>query len=81
MPFLTDFTLPPDIAEFLGPTDAALMSKHAACDPHGKVPKKNQEMRKKSSVRSKKQGQSRKIKEDLGVAVARGIALLMAFFL
>ncbi|XP_028249048.1 nucleolus and neural progenitor protein [Parambassis ranga] len=75
MPFLTDFTLPLDIAEFLGPTDAALMSKHAACDPHGKVTKKNQQMKKKSSVRSKKQGQTSKIKEDLGVAVSRGFEL------
>ncbi|XP_044073086.1 nucleolus and neural progenitor protein [Siniperca chuatsi] len=78
MPFLTDFSLPADMAQFLGPSDAFLLTKQPAHDPHAKdhTEKEQQEQRrKKSSVKVKNQGQARKVKEDLGVAVERGIVL------
>lgn len=76
MPFLTDFSLPADIAQFLGPSDPVLLTKEPAHDHLAKDHKEEeqqQQRRKKSSVKVK--NQMRKMKEDLGVAVERGLEL------
>ncbi|XP_040005411.1 nucleolus and neural progenitor protein isoform X2 [Xiphias gladius] len=74
MPFLTDFSLPADMAQFLGPSDALLLIKQPKQDSHAKIHKeKQQQKKKKSSIKVKNQGWTRKVKEDLGVAVERGI--------
>ncbi|KAM9346882.1 nucleolus and neural progenitor protein-like [Symphorus nematophorus] len=73
MPFLTDFSLPADMAQFLGPSDALLVTKRLTCVPHTKEHKEKQQSRKKSSVKVKNQEQTRKVKEDLGVAIERGV--------
>ncbi|XP_060909733.1 nucleolus and neural progenitor protein [Labrus mixtus] len=70
MPFLTDFTLPVDVALFLGSSDAALLAKRSTHDAKVKERKK-----KMSSVLFKNQGQTKKVKEDLGEAVERGSVL------
>ncbi|KAM6978798.1 nucleolus and neural progenitor protein [Tautogolabrus adspersus] len=70
MPFLTDFSLPVDVALFLGSSDAFLLTKRSAHDAKVKNQKK-----KMPSVLVKNQGQTKKAKEDLGVAVERGAAL------
>nr|XP_046260409.1 nucleolus and neural progenitor protein isoform X2 [Scatophagus argus] len=77
MPFLRDFSLPGDMTEFLCPSDAHLLSKQSAHIPHDKHYKEKQLRRKKTpvSLQVKKQGQKRKVKEDLGVAVQRGVVL------
>ncbi|XP_041806706.1 nucleolus and neural progenitor protein [Chelmon rostratus] len=74
MPFLTDFSLPADMTQFLGPSDAFLLTKQSAHFPHAKDHKEKQQRRKRS-VKVKNQGQRRKLKEDLGVAIERGIVL------
>lgn len=78
MPFLTDFSLPADMAQFLGPSDAYILPKKTAHGPHAKdhKEKQQQEKRKKLPVKVKKQGETRKVKEDLGVAVDRGVISL-----
>ncbi|XP_073329800.1 nucleolus and neural progenitor protein [Pagrus major] len=73
MPFLKDFTLPADMTQFLGPSDESLLTKKSAHIPHAKEHKEKK--RKKSSVKVKNQGQMRKVKEDLGVAIERRIVL------
>ncbi|XP_070694279.1 nucleolus and neural progenitor protein isoform X2 [Pempheris klunzingeri] len=76
MPFLTDFSLPADIAQFLGPSGAFLLTKQPAHIPHAKGHEEKQQQqrkKKKPSVKVKKQGGM--VKEDLGVAVVRGIDL------
>ncbi|XP_038576103.1 LOW QUALITY PROTEIN: nucleolus and neural progenitor protein [Micropterus salmoides] len=76
MPFLTDFSLPADIAQFLGPSDPVLLTKEPAHDHLAKDHKEEeqqQQRRKKSSVKVK--NQMRKMKEDLGVAVERDLVL------
>ncbi|XP_051260516.1 nucleolus and neural progenitor protein [Dicentrarchus labrax] len=75
MPFLTDFSLPANITEFLGPSDVFLLTKRSKHIPYTKDCKEQQQGRKKSSVKVKNQRQTRKVKEDLGVAVERGIVL------
>ncbi|XP_033469295.2 nucleolus and neural progenitor protein-like [Epinephelus lanceolatus] len=78
MPFLTDFSLPADMAQFLGPSDAYVLPKKTAHGPHAKDHKEKQQQgkRKKLPVKVKKQGETRKVKEDLGVAVDRGVISL-----
>lgn len=66
MPFLTDFSLPADIDQFLGPSDAYLLSKHPA---HRKGRQEKKQTLKKVPVKAQK----RKMKEDLGTAVKRGM--------
>lgn len=74
MPFLTDFSLPADMTQFLGPFDASLLTKQSAHIPHAKDHKETQQKRRKtSSVKVKNQGLKRKVKEDVGVAVERGV--------
>lgn len=79
MPFLTHFSLPADMAQFLGPSGAFLMSKRPACHPNAKgqaeKQQQQQQQRRKKSVKVKNQAQARKVKEDLGVAVERGVEL------
>lgn len=73
MPFLTDFSLPGDMAQFLGPFDTFLLKKKPTDSPHAKDRKVKQQGRKEPSVvKSNNQGKTRKVKEDLGVAVERG---------
>ncbi|XP_047457031.1 nucleolus and neural progenitor protein [Mugil cephalus] len=70
MPFLTEFSLPVDFAQFLGPSGIFLFTKQPACVPHAKVRRET-----KSSVKVKNQGVTRMAKEDLGVAIERDIGL------
>ncbi|XP_035507263.2 nucleolus and neural progenitor protein isoform X3 [Scophthalmus maximus] len=76
MPFLTDFSLPADMAQLLGPSHAALLSKQAKYGSHAKDHKgkqQQQQQQKSSGVGVTKSGQTRRVKEDLGVAVERAI--------
>lgn len=73
MPFLTDFSLPAVMAQFLGPSDALLLPKKPACVPQAKDSKEGQHEKKKSSVKAENRGKTRKVKEDLGVAIERGV--------
>ncbi|XP_042282424.1 nucleolus and neural progenitor protein [Thunnus maccoyii] len=75
MPFLKSFSLPGDMAEFLGPSHALLLTKWRTRGLHAKDHKEKQQSRKKSSVKVKNQGRTRKVKEDLGVAIERDLAL------
>ncbi len=75
MPFLTDFTLPADITEFLGPSGAVFLTKKSPNIPHASDNKEKQTRRKKPSVKVKNQRRTKKLKEDLGVAVERGLEL------
>lgn len=73
MPFLTDFSLPADMTQFLGPSEASLLKKLARHIPQAKDSREEQGKRREaSSVKVKKQGQTRKIKEDFGVPLERG---------
>ncbi|KAK2906262.1 nucleolus and neural progenitor protein isoform X1 [Channa argus] len=73
MPFLTDFSLPADMAQFLVPSDAFHLIRQRKLDSQVKDPKESQQGTKISSVKVKKKGQARKAKEDLGVAIKRDI--------
>ncbi|KAF0026344.1 hypothetical protein F2P81_021081 [Scophthalmus maximus] len=76
MPFLTDFSLPADMAQLLGPSHAALLSKQAKYGSHAKDHKgkqQQQQQQKSSGVGVTKSGQTGRVKEDLGVAVERAI--------
>ncbi|KAL3056621.1 hypothetical protein OYC64_019159 [Pagothenia borchgrevinki] len=75
MPFLTDFPLPADMLQFLGPSDALLLTKKLAKAKEIKKKKKEQQKKDKSSVKVKNQGAARKVKEDVGVTVERAICL------
>ncbi|XP_074550791.1 nucleolus and neural progenitor protein [Halichoeres trimaculatus] len=68
MPFLTDFSLPADVALFLGPADAFLLTRQSA---HGLKAKKRREKKKKKKT-SFAVVKSQKKVDDLGVAVERG---------
>ncbi|XP_026150394.1 nucleolus and neural progenitor protein isoform X2 [Mastacembelus armatus] len=70
MPFLTDFSLPVDLAQFLGTSAVSLLLKQPKNDHKAK-----QQTKKKSSVKVTNQGQAWKVKEDLGVAIERDIVL------
>uniref|UniRef100_A0A3P8STM8 Nucleolus and neural progenitor protein n=1 Tax=Amphiprion percula TaxID=161767 RepID=A0A3P8STM8_AMPPE len=67
MPFLTDFSLPTDMVQFLAPFDTFLLTKHPAYEPHPKDYKEKQQQKKKSSVKVSNQGQTGKNKDDLGM--------------
>ncbi|XP_010780867.1 nucleolus and neural progenitor protein [Notothenia coriiceps] len=71
MPFLTDFPLPADMLQFLGPSDALLLTKKLAKAKEIKKKRKKKEQQKKD----KKPGVARKVKEDVGVTVERAICL------
>ncbi|KAG7241724.1 hypothetical protein INR49_025189 [Caranx melampygus] len=71
MPFLTDFSLPADLVQFLCPSDALLLSKHPMHRSHAKDQKKKWQKIKKPFDKVKSQRQ--KTKEDLGVAVERDL--------
>ncbi|XP_054643276.1 nucleolus and neural progenitor protein isoform X2 [Dunckerocampus dactyliophorus] len=72
MPFLTDFCLPADIAHFLGPSDASLLPAKPKSNVQVKGHKAKVEKH-KPAMKANKVGQGKKIKEDLGVAVQRGL--------
>ncbi|TNN88748.1 Protein nepro [Liparis tanakae] len=69
MPSLKDFSLPADMAQFLGPSDAFLTKKPA----NGHHDKKQRG--EKSSVKVKKQGGIKKVNEDMGVSIERDVVL------
>ncbi|XP_054871610.1 nucleolus and neural progenitor protein isoform X1 [Amphiprion ocellaris] len=73
MSFLTDFSLPTDMVQFLAPFDTFLLTKHPAYEPHPKDYKEKLQQKKKSSVKVSNQGQTGKNKDDLGVAVERDL--------
>ncbi|XP_062287899.1 nucleolus and neural progenitor protein [Scomber scombrus] len=70
MPFLKDFSLPRDMAQFLGPSLALLLTKRLTQNLHAKDHKMQQ--RKNPSFTVKKR-QAMKVKEDLGVAIERDL--------
>ncbi|XP_068186198.1 nucleolus and neural progenitor protein [Antennarius striatus] len=73
MAFLTDSSLPTDITQFLGYTDAFILSKlsaHISC-----CKEKDKKQRDKVPFKVKNQGGTGKVKEDLGVAIERGRVL------
>lgn len=73
MPFLTDFSLPADMTQFLGPSETSLLKKLAGHIPLARDSKEEQGKRREtSSIKVKKQRQTRGLKEDLGVALERG---------
>uniref|UniRef100_A0A8C3A391 Nucleolus and neural progenitor protein n=1 Tax=Cyclopterus lumpus TaxID=8103 RepID=A0A8C3A391_CYCLU len=79
MPSLKDFSLPAEMAQFLGPSDAFLLTKKPAHDHHAKYFKEQQKQKQrgqKSSVKVKNQGKMMKVNEDLGVSIERGVELL-----
>lgn len=69
MPFLTDFSLPTDIMQFLGLSDAFLQTKLEECLPQ------NKDMQQKGSKKKnlKKRRQTKRNQVDLGVAIQRGV--------
>ncbi|XP_068602798.1 nucleolus and neural progenitor protein [Brachionichthys hirsutus] len=67
MPFLPDFSLPADITQVLGYTDAFLRSRLSAQLSHGREKKQS-----KKTCKVKNMGKTRRVKEDLGVAIERG---------
>ncbi|XP_029315052.1 nucleolus and neural progenitor protein isoform X2 [Cottoperca gobio] len=72
MPFLTDFSLPADVAQFLGPSDALSLTKKPA---HVKESKEQQQSEESSVKVKNRGGTTRKVKEDMGVTVERVLAL------
>ncbi|XP_049584174.1 nucleolus and neural progenitor protein [Syngnathus scovelli] len=68
MPFLTDFNLPANMADFLGPSDAALLLTKPKSGPHVTTHKPKVE-RRKAPVGVQKR--TRRVREDLGVSVRR----------
>lgn len=74
MPFLTDFSLPADMAQFLGPS-AFLRAKQPKYDSLNKEHRAKQQRMKKSSGKLENQRKALKVKEDLGVAIDRDIAI------
>ncbi|XP_077393827.1 nucleolus and neural progenitor protein isoform X2 [Festucalex cinctus] len=73
MPYLTDFKLPADMADFLGPSHAALLDAEATPDVCVAAHEAGKE-RQKPPVMVNRQ-LMRKVKEDLGVAVRRELLL------
>lgn len=76
MPFLTDFTLPVCVTEFLGPSDALILTTMVPPPPRDHQPQGR-----KTSVKVKKQKQTRKHDDDLGVAVERGVGFFLIYIL
>ncbi|XP_063743478.1 nucleolus and neural progenitor protein isoform X2 [Eleginops maclovinus] len=74
MPYLTEFSLPADMVQFLGPSDALLLTKELAKATESKK-KKEQLKRETSSIKVKNKGVAWKVKEDVGVTVERAIGL------
>ncbi|XP_051938599.1 nucleolus and neural progenitor protein [Hippocampus zosterae] len=74
MPFLTNFTLPVDMADFLDPSDAALLAvkPKSGLRVMAHVAK---EERQKAPVKGNRRGRMKSVKEDLGVAVQRELLL------
>ncbi|XP_035031482.2 nucleolus and neural progenitor protein [Hippoglossus stenolepis] len=73
MPFLTDFSLPPDVAQLLSPSHALLLIERPKPGSHPKEHKETQKKKKSSTVIVRKRGQKGKVREDLGVAIERGL--------
>ncbi|CAB1457560.1 unnamed protein product [Pleuronectes platessa] len=73
MPFLTAFSLPPDVAQLLSPSHALMLIKRPKPGSHTKEHKEAQKKEKISTARVKKRGQKGRVREDLGVAIQRGL--------
>uniref|UniRef100_A0A8C6PWG4 Nucleolus and neural progenitor protein n=1 Tax=Nothobranchius furzeri TaxID=105023 RepID=A0A8C6PWG4_NOTFU len=73
MPYLTGISLPATIAEILSPSDKLLLKTHCAFHSHVKDQKIKQQSKKNVPDKERTQGKKRKITEDLGVLVKRGI--------
>ncbi|XP_029937526.1 nucleolus and neural progenitor protein [Myripristis murdjan] len=69
MPFLTDFSLPADMAQFLGPSSASLLTKKPQ-QQEEQQQQRNKERKRKAPAKIPNQAKRQK-KEDLGVAVQR----------
>ncbi|KAL6100587.1 nepro [Pungitius sinensis] len=78
MPFLRDFSLPADMGQFLGPSDARLLLRKRAHGRHAKNlqdQQQQQQLRKEPPVKVNNRREKRNVREDLGVAIERGISL------
>ncbi|XP_068428691.1 nucleolus and neural progenitor protein isoform X2 [Clinocottus analis] len=76
MPYLKDFSLPEDMAQFLGPSDAFVLTKKPPHGHHAKYHKEQQQRgNNTASVKVKNQGKTKKINEDLGVSIERDVGL------
>lgn len=73
MPYLTDFSLPADMTQFLGLADAILPSKQ--------LTDIKKQKKKRPTVKVQNSRQKRNFKEDLGVAIERGVDLSSFFIL
>ncbi|XP_024919914.1 nucleolus and neural progenitor protein isoform X2 [Cynoglossus semilaevis] len=71
MPYLTDFSLPADFSEFLGPSFESLLKKQLKAVSSDKTHTETEQQRK--AAKAKTQLTTRKVKEDLGVSVERDI--------
>lgn len=70
MPYLTDFSLPADFSEFLGPSFESLLKKQLKAVSSANTHTETEQQRK--AAKAKTQLTTRKVKEDLGVSVERG---------
>lgn len=77
MPFLRDFSLPADMAQFLGPADACLLIIKT---PHGHCAKTLQERQRSEKPLANVNNRRKTRKEDLGVAIERGVELFPPLF-
>ncbi|KAM6934059.1 nucleolus and neural progenitor protein-like [Xenentodon cancila] len=75
MPYLTGISLPKDLVQFLGPSQALLLKKCPARDSHTKHQKAKHPRMSKTSVKVMTQKQMGRKKEDLGVAVKRDLGI------
>lgn len=71
MPYLADVSLPADMAEFLGPSDAKLLTKRRLFGSRVKKPEMKQQPQKTADVKGMNQ-EGKVETEDLGVSVKRG---------
>ncbi|XP_061697399.1 nucleolus and neural progenitor protein [Syngnathoides biaculeatus] len=72
MPFLTDFHLPANMADFLGPCDVALLVVKPKSEFHVTGQKADKE-RRMAPGQAKHRGHLKKVPQDLGVVVERGL--------
>ncbi|XP_013871943.1 nucleolus and neural progenitor protein [Austrofundulus limnaeus] len=81
MPYLTDVSLPADMAEFLGPSDAPLLKERRAFGSRVQKPETKQQLKKTADVKDLNQEKQGKT-EDLGVSVKRdlGFTAVKPFF-
>ena len=81
MPYLTDISLPANMAQFLGHSYAFALKKHPAHDSTAKPQRVKRHRRRKASVKVINKEEKKKMKEDLGVSVERSMESPDNFFL